>query len=251
MRLNIYNPEMEETACDGNYFFRVVPRMVYVLDEFYLNVRSQAVVYFGNQREEFEDFITTVFTSIDNHITLMSRNGHWVDNAIIRATSEALNIEIHIESSAEDTPTITFRPTTNNPSQTIFLSHITHLHYVSTRSLSEPQIMSYGGCKKDGVRLIKTQVLDNVLTWLYFLMTKYKTFLQFMTSIEHVRNVKPVVDTYRIFKRGNAADSKRNWFEFASGKRPHVYDEFISFQDIKDTDVVLKLTDTTPLGEVR
>ena len=214
-------------------------------------MRSQAVVYLRNQREECEDFITTVFTSIDNYITLMSRHGHWVDNAIIRPTSEALNIEIHIVSSAEDTPTITFRPTTNNPSQTIFLGHIAHLHYVSTRSLSEPQIMSYGGCTKDGVRLIKTQVLDNVLTWLYFLMTKYKALMEFMTSIEHIRNVRHVLDTYRIFKRGNAADSKRNWFEFASGKRPHVYDEFISFQDIKDTDVVLKLIDTTPLGEVR
>ena len=87
----------------------------------------------------------------------MSRDGHWADNAIIRATSDALNIEIHIISSAEDTPTITFRPTTNNPSQTIFLGHIAHLHYVSTRSLSEPHIISYGGCTKDGVRLIKTK----------------------------------------------------------------------------------------------
>ena len=176
----------------------------------------------------------------------MSRDGHWADNAIIRATSDALNIEIHIISSAEDTPTITFRPTTNNPSQTIFLGHIAYLHYVSTRSLSEPQIMSYGGCTKDGVRLIKTQVLDNVLTWLYFLMTKYKALMEFMTSIEHIRNVRHVLDTYRIFKRGNAADSKRNWFAFASGKRPHVYDEFMSFQDIKDTDIVLKLIDATP-----
>ena len=181
----------------------------------------------------------------------MSRDGHWADNAIIRATSDALNIEIHIISSAEDTPTITFRPTTNNPSQTIFLGHIAYLHYVSTRSLSEPQIMSYGGCTKDGVRLIKTQVLDNVLTWLYFLMTKYKALMEFMTSIEHIRNVRHVLDTYGIFKRGNAVYSKRNWFEFARGKSPHVYDEFISFQDIKDTDIVLKLIDTTPLGEVR
>ena len=121
-------------------------------------------------------------------------------------------------------PTPTFRPTTNNPCQTIFLSHIAHLHYMSTRSLSEPQIISYGGCTKDGVRLIKTQVLDNVLTWMYFLMTNYRTLMEFMTSIEHIRNV-----TYRIFKRGNAADSKRNWFEFASSKRPHVCDEFMSF----------------------
>ena len=80
----------------------------------------------------------------------MSSDGHWADNAIKRATSDALSIEIHIISSAEDMPTMTFRPTTNNPSQTIFLGHIAHLHYVSTRSLSEPQIMSYGGCTKDG-----------------------------------------------------------------------------------------------------
>ena len=164
MRLNDYNLEMEETACEGNYFFRAVSRMAYVSDEFYLNVRSQTVEYLRNQRKEFEGFITNDFTSVDNYITLMSRDGHWADNAIIRAISDALNIEIHIVSSAEDTPTITFRPTTNNPSQTIFLGHIAHLHYVSTRSLSEPQIMSYGGCAKDGVRLIKTQVLDNVLT---------------------------------------------------------------------------------------
>ena len=76
----------------------------------------------------------------------MSRDGHWADNAIIRATLDALNIEIHIISSAEDAPTVTFRPTTNKPSQTIFLGHIAHLQYVSTRSLLEPQFMSNGGC---------------------------------------------------------------------------------------------------------
>ena len=209
IRLNDYNREMEETAGDGNCFFRAVSRMVYASDELYLNVRSQAVEYLRNHWQEFEGFITNDYTSVVNYITLMSRDGHGADNAIMRATSDALNIEIHI-SSAEDTPTITFRPTTNNPSHTIFLGHIAYLHYVSTRSLSEPQIMSYGGCTKDGVRLIKTQVLDNVLTWLYFLMTKYKTLMEFMTSIEHIRNVRHVLDTYRIFKRGNTADSKRN-----------------------------------------
>ena len=64
-------------------------------------------------------------------------------------------------------------------------------------------------------------------------------------NIEHIRNVRHVLDTYRIFKRGNAADSKRNWFEVASVKRTHVHDKFISFQDIKDIVVVLKLIDTT------
>ena len=173
--------------------------MVYVSDEFYLNVRSQAVEYLRNQRQESEGFITNDFTSIDNYITLMLRDSHRADNAIIRATSDALNIEIHIISSAEDTPTTAFRPTTNNPSQTIFLGHFANLHYVSTRSLSESQIMSYGGRTKDDVRFIKTQVLDNVLTWLYFLMTKYKTLMKFMTSIEHIRNVRHVFFFYQSF----------------------------------------------------
>ena len=172
MRLNDYNLEMEETAGDGNCFFREVSRMVHASGEFYLNVRSQLVEYLRNHWQVFEGFITNDYTSIDNYITVMSRDSRWADNAIIRATSDALNIEIHIISSAEDTPTITFRPTKNNPSQTLFLGHIAHLHYVSTRNLSEPQIMSYDECTKDGVRLTETQVLDNIFTWLYFLMTK-------------------------------------------------------------------------------
>ena len=45
VRLNGYDLEMEETAGDGNRFFRAVSRMVYVSDEFYLNLRSQAVEY--------------------------------------------------------------------------------------------------------------------------------------------------------------------------------------------------------------
>ena len=94
----------------------------------------------------------------------MSQGGHWADNLIIRATADALNIEIHIISSAQETPTITFRPITDNPTQTIFLGNIAHLHYVSTRSLSAPQVMRYGRCTKDGVRLIKTYIIDNILT---------------------------------------------------------------------------------------
>ena len=57
----------------------------------------------------------------------MTREGHWVDNAIISAMSDALNIELQLITSAESTPSITFRPTTNNSSQTIFLGHTAYL----------------------------------------------------------------------------------------------------------------------------
>ena len=43
---------------------------------------------------------------MSGYIQSMSEDGHWADNPIIRATADALNIEIHIISSAQETPTI-------------------------------------------------------------------------------------------------------------------------------------------------
>ena len=138
-RLENYNRGIEEARGDGNCFFRAVSRMVYASNEYHLHVRSQARTYLREQRDEFEGFITNEYNnSINAYIRSMSQDGHWADNPIIRATADALNIEIHIISSAQETPTITFRPLTDNPTQTIFLGHIAHLHDVSTRSLSEP-----------------------------------------------------------------------------------------------------------------
>ena len=71
-------------------------------------MRSQTVEYLRNHRQEFQGFITNDYTSIDNYITLTSRDGHWADNAMKRAKSDALNIEIYIISPTEDTPTVTF-----------------------------------------------------------------------------------------------------------------------------------------------
>ena len=57
----------------------------------------------------------------------MSQDDHWTDNPIIRATAHALNIEIYIISSAQETPTIIFRTITDNPTQTIFPGHTASL----------------------------------------------------------------------------------------------------------------------------
>ena len=112
--------------------------MIYASDEYHLHVRSQAITYLSEHRDEFEGVITNEYNkSINSYIQSMSQDGYWADNPIIRATADALNNEIHFISSAQETPTIPFRPITENPTQTIFLSHIAHLHYVSTRSLSE------------------------------------------------------------------------------------------------------------------
>ena len=110
------------------------------------------------------------------------------DNLIIRATADALNIEVHIILFVQETLTITFRPITNNPTQTIFLGHIAHLHYVSARNLSEPQVMQYGGCTNDGVRLIKTYIINNVLAWLFPTMSRYQEIPNILGKIQYLKN---------------------------------------------------------------
>ena len=86
--------------------------MVYPSDEYHLHVCSQAITYLSEKRNEFEGFITNEYNNpINAYIQSMSQDGHWADNRIIRATTDALNIEIHIISSAQETPTITFKLT--------------------------------------------------------------------------------------------------------------------------------------------
>ena len=225
--------------------------MVYASDEYHLHVRSQAITYLSEHRDEFEGFITNKYNnSINSYIQSMSQDGHWADNLIIRATADALNIEIHIISSAQETPTITFRPITDNPTQTIFLGHIAHLHYVSTRSLSEPQVTWYQGCTKYGVRLIKTYIIDNILTWLFLTISRFQEIREFLDNIQHLKNINQILDSYRIFQRGNAADSKKGWFEFVTHKKSNIYDEFISFREMTDADVMSKIIESKYLGKV-
>ena len=190
-RLENYIRGIEETRGDGNCFFRAVSRMVYASNEYHLHVRSQAITYLREQRDEFEGFITNEYNnSIVAYIRSMSQDCHWEDNPIIRATADALNIEIHIVSSAQKTPTIIFRTLTDNPTQTIFLGHVAHLHDVSTRSLSEPQVMRCGRCIKDGVRLIKTYIIDNILAWLFLTISRFQEIREFLDNIQHLKKYK-------------------------------------------------------------
>ena len=115
-------------------------------------------------------------------------DGHWAGNLIIRATPDQLNSEIHIISSAHKTPTITFRLITDNLTQTIFLGHLAHLHYVSPRSLSESQVMRYGECIKDGVRLIKTYTVNIVLTWLFLTISSFQEIYELLDNIQHKKH---------------------------------------------------------------
>ena len=56
-RLENHNLGIEEMQGDGNCFFRATSRMVYASDEYHLYVRSQAITYLSEHRDEFEGFI--------------------------------------------------------------------------------------------------------------------------------------------------------------------------------------------------
>ena len=159
--------------------------MVYSSDEHHLNVRERAVQHILRNPTQYEQFIGEEFQSIQEYAHEMINEGVWADNIVIRAVADTLEIEIHIKSSSLEAPTYTFRPSLARPSQTIILGHIPEWHYMTTASLNEPQIMRFGGCTKDGVRLLRTTKYDNLLSWLFYMII---THINLHNTIENNTN---------------------------------------------------------------
>ena len=82
------------------------------------------------------------------------------------------------------------------------------------------------------------------MTWLFPTMSRYQEIREILDNIQYLKNKKQILDSYRIFQRGNVADSKKVWFEFKTHKKHHIYDEFISFHEMADTDVMSKIIDS-------
>lgn len=193
-KLEKYNLAMHETISDCNCFFRAISRMVYASDDFHLVLRNRAVEHVRMYPDLYQPYILGEYSSVQQYVESMEKDGCWADNAIIRATAETLAIQIYVITSRDDVPTYEFTPTNNVYTQTVFLGHVYQQHYVSTTALSEPQVMGYGGCTRDGVRLIKTKIIDNILTWLFFSMTRYDQILSFMEELSHVKNIRQILE---------------------------------------------------------
>ena len=72
-RLENYDLGTEDTQGDGNCFFSAVSHMVYAPTEYHLHVRSQAITYLSEHRDEFEASITNEYNnSINGYIQSMS-----------------------------------------------------------------------------------------------------------------------------------------------------------------------------------
>ena len=232
----------EETIGDGNCFFRAVSRMMFTSDEFHQMVRNQAIERVNDYVEDYQDYFLHEYNSPEEYIDHMSRNGSWADNAIIRATADALQIQIQIVS-GEFRNVNTFTP--YSPTQTIFLGYITDQHYVSTASSTQPQLLRYGGRTSDGIQLINTDSMDNSLSWILNLMQDHKEIRE---KFEMSEVMRPMMAVFEQFCNGNSAEAKKLWYEVVTKKKVDLKTEVISFENFTDRSCVASILNESIFG---
>jgi len=81
----------------------------------------------------------------------MSKDGYWANDAIVKATASAFDIEIRIVSATAEFIAVIFPDFGYMPTGTVFLCLIEDVHYVATAN-----IVAYGGVTSGGVSLSKT-----------------------------------------------------------------------------------------------
>ena len=78
-----------------------------------------------------------------DYIEYMSNDGVWADAPIIRATADAMDVEIIVIANGEYIPA--FMPSSGNPTETIFIGNIIDYHFMATAPQREAQQIPYGG----------------------------------------------------------------------------------------------------------
>ena len=88
------------------------------------------------------------------------------------------------------------------------------------------------------------------MTWLFPTISRFQEIREFLDNIQHLKKIKQILNSYRIFQRGNTAVSKPGWFELITHKKSQMYDKFLSFHEMADADVMSGITDSKYLGKV-
>ena len=190
-------------------------------ESLHMLIRRQVVEHIADNHQMYMPFFLDRYASPEEYVIDMESEGTWAESAAVLATANTFNVEIQILS-ADSGYVAPITPTESSPSQTIFLGIVDDLHYVSTASINEPQVISYGAKTIDGLPLTYTDCVDCPLTWLsnfyernelqnFFLSHKdkfSKTFTSFMSKL----------------KGGNSAEAKRYWVkEFSRKKKMKIF----------------------------
>ena len=116
----------------GDCFFRSVSHQLYGNCSHHLDIRTAGVEYLRANPERFiESFIGSSWLQ---YLSSMSMAQTWADNIIIQAVADAMNLNIHIIESSENSAEITVICGASSLSheRSIYVGHIGELHYVST-----------------------------------------------------------------------------------------------------------------------
>ena len=134
--------QVKNVSSDGNCFFHAVEAQLRLISDNgvpardYQGLREVAIVYVRNNAGELENFIEG--EDIEQYIDRISRDGAWVDNVLIEALSQQLGINIVIFQNNNIGHPIIIGNAHNQ--QTIFLGHITELHYVSLENIQSGRV---------------------------------------------------------------------------------------------------------------
>ena len=245
-RLESWDLVPEETEKDGNCFFRAVSRMVYGSDQYHHYIRQRAVETLSLSIEEYQPFFLHEYDSPEAYLAHMRQDNSWADDAAVRATVEALEIEIQIISAENDyIPILT--PSNTVPSQTIFIGLVQDFHFVSTSDRSQPQYVQQGGVTSDGIILEYTECVDNPLTWLFELFTKSNQLFDKRLETPPCSRLRNLMSRLR---SGNSADGKKELAEWIRRKKYVYQTEKISFKSNTDEEIIEKILRNSKLNDL-
>ena len=245
-RLESWDLVPEETEKDGNCFFRAVSRMVYGSDQYHHYIRQRAVETLSLSIEEYQPFFLHEYDSPEAYLAHMRQDNSWADDAAVRATVEALEIEIQIISAENDyIPILT--PSNTVPSQTIFIGLVQDFHFVSTSDRSQPQYVQQGGVTSDGIILEYTECVDNPFTWLLELFTKSNQLFDKRLETLPCSRLRILMSRLR---SGNSADGKKELAEWIRRKKYVYQTEKISFKSNTDKEIIEKILRNSKLNDL-
>jgi hypothetical protein len=130
---------------DGNCLFRAICHQLYGSDRNHLQLRSQAVDYIQNKKDEFTPFLEE---QIDKYVIRMSKSGVYGGNLELVAISKLMNLNIVIYQ-AQSAPLLIQSPQSSD--KTIYLIYYSYEHYASTIktcSFKPPALMEAKANKK-------------------------------------------------------------------------------------------------------
>ena len=220
--------------------------MLYATDEYHLLLRRQAIEHMDERPEDYVDFIADA-PSFDLYLKRMQRDMEWADDCIIRATADFLNIEIRMIGTHDVDFESIVRPETDEPLETIYLGYIQRLHYCSTVSQNEPQLMLPGGTTSDGVILSNTFPMDCSLTWLFNLVSMNEDLRKELHSNKG-KHMKQLNEALECYIKGNSVDGKRKWYNHVAKKRASIYESIVSI-DKNDIQLLALPLQESPFGK--